>query len=113
MFKSFLPKICAIPAAAIPLALLNVFGHVAPVNGRIQLQPPAIATYCRVVTVVCIVYFTCIFYFTCIVYFACIVYFTCIVYLICIFFLHVLFIGHPHVGKFSRDLFQMEISVEK
>jgi Na+/melibiose symporter-like transporter len=52
MFKSFLPKICAIPAAAIPLALLNVFGHVPPVNGRIQLQPPAIAIYCQVVTVV-------------------------------------------------------------
>jgi hypothetical protein len=52
MFKSFLPKICAIPAAAIPLALLNVFGHVPPVNGRIQLQPPAIETYCRIVTVV-------------------------------------------------------------
>jgi len=52
MFKSFLPKICAIPAAAIPLALLNVFGHVPPVNGRVQLQPPAIAVYCQVVTVV-------------------------------------------------------------
>ena len=38
MFKSFLPKICAIPASAIPIALLNVFGHV-PVSkeGRIQL----------------------------------------------------------------------------
>ena len=52
MFKSFLPKICAIPAAAIPLALLNVFGHVPPINGRIQRQPDVIATYCQVVTVV-------------------------------------------------------------
>lgn len=52
MFKSFLPKICAIPAAAVPLALLNVFGHVAPVHGRIQHQPAGIATYCKVVTVI-------------------------------------------------------------
>ena len=52
MFKSFLPKICAIPAAAIPLALLNVFGHVPPINGRVQRQPPAIARYCQVVTIV-------------------------------------------------------------
>lgn len=52
MFKSFLPKICAIPAAAIPLALLNVFGHISPVNGRIMKQPAAIKAYCQVVTVV-------------------------------------------------------------
>ena len=33
MFKSFLPKIAAIPASTIPVALLPVFGHVQPVQG--------------------------------------------------------------------------------
>ena len=28
LLKSFLPKICAIPAAAIPISLLNAVGHV-------------------------------------------------------------------------------------
>lgn len=28
MFKSFLPKICAIPAAAVPVAILNAIGQV-------------------------------------------------------------------------------------
>ena len=52
MFKSFLPKICAIPASAIPLALLNSIGHVAPVNGVIQRQKPIVETYVRIVAVV-------------------------------------------------------------
>lgn len=52
MFKSFLPKICAIPAAALPIALLNVLGHVRPVNGVIQIQPPVISLYVRFVTVI-------------------------------------------------------------
>merc|ERR1712185_434775 len=33
MFRSFLPKICAIPAGALPLAILNAIGHVPPENG--------------------------------------------------------------------------------
>eukprot|EP00949_MAST-11_sp_MAST-11-sp1_P002941 g2941.t1 len=52
MFKSFLPKICAIPAAAIPLALLSAFGHVEPVNGMIQRQPESVTIYVRVITVI-------------------------------------------------------------
>ena len=51
MFKSFLPKICAIPASAVPLALLNMVGHVPPVNGRIQRQPESVKSYVRVVSV--------------------------------------------------------------
>eukprot|EP00947_MAST-08B_sp_MAST-8B-sp1_P005580 g5580.t1 len=38
MFKSFLPKIAAIPASAVPFALLSTFGHVGPVDGRYQCQ---------------------------------------------------------------------------
>mmetsp|Transcript_14155 Transcript_14155/g.17769 ORF Transcript_14155/g.17769 Transcript_14155/m.17769 type:complete len:1028 (+) Transcript_14155:104-3187(+) len=52
MFKSFLPKICAIPAAAIPLAILEVLGHVAPVDGQVQPQPAIISTYCVIVSVI-------------------------------------------------------------
>lgn len=52
MFKSFLPKIGAIPASAIPIALLNSFGHVAPIDGVIQRQPAFIETYVRLVAVI-------------------------------------------------------------
>lgn len=52
MFKSFLPKICAIPAAAIPLSLLETFGHVAPVDGRVQKQDGSVYNFCVIVTVV-------------------------------------------------------------
>mmetsp|Transcript_6737 Transcript_6737/g.8409 ORF Transcript_6737/g.8409 Transcript_6737/m.8409 type:complete len:1212 (+) Transcript_6737:285-3920(+) len=52
MFKSFLPKICAIPAAAIPLAVMESLGHVAPVNGQISEQPAIISTYCYFVSVI-------------------------------------------------------------
>lgn len=51
MFKSFLPKICAIPASAIPIAILNSVGHVPPVNGVVQPQSAAVMWYIRVVTV--------------------------------------------------------------
>ena len=53
MFKSFLPKICAIPASAIPIALLNVFGHI-PVSkeGKIQRQPQSVKNYIIVVIVI-------------------------------------------------------------
>merc|ERR1719502_1746039 len=46
MFKSFLPKICAIP-----VALLNMVGHVPPINGRIQRQPDSVKSYVRIVSV--------------------------------------------------------------
>ena len=52
MFKSFLPKICAIPATAIPIALLNSVGHVPPVNGVIQPQPDSVGLYIRIVSVI-------------------------------------------------------------
>jgi Na+/melibiose symporter-like transporter len=53
MFKSFLPKIAAIPASAIPVALLNAFGHVAPEGGRIMRQEgTTVAWYIRVVIVI-------------------------------------------------------------
>ena len=35
-----LPKIAAIPAGAIPFALLGSFGHIPPVDGNIMCQPP-------------------------------------------------------------------------
>eukprot|EP01043_Picozoa_sp_COSAG02_P033876 COSAG02_NODE_2336_length_9114_cov_4.097615_4_plen_970_part_00 len=53
MFKSFLPKVAAIPASAIPVALLDVFGHIAPVDGVIQLQTaPSLKAYIRVTIIV-------------------------------------------------------------
>lgn len=53
MFKSFLPKVAAIPASAIPVALLDAFGHIAPVDGMIQLQTaPSLKTYIRVTIIV-------------------------------------------------------------
>jgi len=47
MFKSFLPKIMAIPASALPIALLNSFGHVSPVNGQPQRQPDTVVTFIK------------------------------------------------------------------
>ena len=53
MFKSFLPKIAAIPASAVPVALLNAFGHVAPEGGRIMRQEgTTVAWYIRIVIVI-------------------------------------------------------------
>eukprot|EP01043_Picozoa_sp_COSAG02_P114033 COSAG02_NODE_50311_length_321_cov_0.819820_1_plen_106_part_11 len=53
MFKSFLPKVAAIPASAIPVALLDAFGHIAPVDGVIQLQTaPSLKAYIRVTIIV-------------------------------------------------------------
>lgn len=56
MFKSFLPKICSIPAAAIPLAILSASGYVSPVNGQVQRQPPLIKLVCQfsVIVVPCL-----------------------------------------------------------
>merc|ERR1719236_116131 len=42
MFKSFLPKIMAIPSMAIPISLMNAIGHVPPKNGMIQEQPDSV-----------------------------------------------------------------------
>ena len=53
MFKSFLPKVAAIPASAIPVALLDVFGHLPPVDGVIQQQTePMLTAYIRFTIIV-------------------------------------------------------------
>lgn len=52
MFKSFLPKICAIPASALPIALLNAIGHVPSKDGRIMEQPTQIYYFCIFVAVI-------------------------------------------------------------
>jgi len=46
MFKGFLPKISAIPAIALPVAVLQALGHVPPEDGVVQEQPPVIRFYC-------------------------------------------------------------------
>lgn len=51
MFKGFLPKIAAIPASAIPLVLMSTFGHIKPIDGVIQVQPPSIKTYIQIVII--------------------------------------------------------------
>jgi hypothetical protein len=54
MFKSFLPKVAAIPASAIPIALLfSQFGYVGPVEGVIQPQTSTnIRWYMRFVLII-------------------------------------------------------------
>lgn len=42
MFKSFLPKVMAIPASALPLSIMNGMGHIPAENGRIMYQPAAV-----------------------------------------------------------------------
>lgn len=49
MFKSFLPKIVQIPAAAIPIAFLSVVGYLEPEGGRVQDQPESVSIYIRCV----------------------------------------------------------------
>ena len=51
MFKGFLPKIAAIPASAVPIALLSTFGHVAPVDGIIQRQPDSLILFIKIVII--------------------------------------------------------------
>jgi len=51
MFRSFLPKVCAIPAAAVPLAIINVLGHVPPVEGIPQQQNKNVKIFCMFCTV--------------------------------------------------------------
>eukprot|EP01047_Picozoa_sp_COSAG01_P008959 COSAG01_NODE_362_length_18130_cov_34.672307_2_plen_724_part_00 len=38
MFKSFLPKVAAIPASALPIAMLEIFGYKEPIDGVYQEQ---------------------------------------------------------------------------
>jgi len=47
MFKSFLPKVMAIPSCAIPISLMNAVGHVPPVNGMIQEQPSTVPMFLK------------------------------------------------------------------
>ena len=49
MFKGFLPKISAIPAVALPVALLQALGHKSPIDGVVQKQDPIIKTYCLII----------------------------------------------------------------
>ena len=51
MSKSFLPRLAAAPAAALPVALLGPLGHRPPVNGSIQEQSDTIVTFCKFITV--------------------------------------------------------------
>jgi hypothetical protein len=51
MFKGFLPKIAAIPASALPIALLGLFGHVDMVGGEPQEQPQSIRNYISIVII--------------------------------------------------------------
>ena len=52
MFKSFLPKLVGIPATALPLGLMDAFGHVAPdAQGNFSDQPASLVNYVKLVTV--------------------------------------------------------------
>jgi hypothetical protein len=48
MFKGFMPKIAAIPASAIPIALLSTFGHKPPADGVLQEQDPPIRNFIQI-----------------------------------------------------------------
>lgn len=48
MFKGFMPKIAAIPASAIPIALLSTFGHKPPKDGVLQPQDQAIRDFIQI-----------------------------------------------------------------
>jgi hypothetical protein len=52
MFKSFLPKIVQIPASALPIAMLGLFGYRSPEGGRVQNQPDSVSIYIRCVALV-------------------------------------------------------------
>jgi hypothetical protein len=45
MFKSFLPKLCAIPASVVPISLMSVFGYIPPAFGVPQIQNDGVVTY--------------------------------------------------------------------
>eukprot|EP00931_Biecheleriopsis_adriatica_P120366 TRINITY_DN95487_c0_g1_i1.p1 TRINITY_DN95487_c0_g1~~TRINITY_DN95487_c0_g1_i1.p1 ORF type:complete len:481 (-),score=51.62 TRINITY_DN95487_c0_g1_i1:59-1339(-) len=55
MFKGFLPKIVQIPASAVPIALLGVFGYKAPIGGVEQQQAEPVQWYVRAVVLSCFV----------------------------------------------------------
>lgn len=48
MFKGFLPKIAAIPASALPIALLGSFGHIPVINGISQRQPESVLIFIKI-----------------------------------------------------------------
>jgi Na+/melibiose symporter-like transporter len=48
MFRSFLPKMAAIPASVLPLAFLPATGYLPPVNGMVVQQPLATHWYVRI-----------------------------------------------------------------
>merc|ERR1719163_1914724 len=47
MFRSFLPKLCAIPASVVPVSLMSLFGYIAPIYGVPQVQPASVINYLR------------------------------------------------------------------
>jgi hypothetical protein len=49
VFKSFLPKICAIPASVVPISILSSVGYIAPEYQVPQVQPDTCVLYLRVV----------------------------------------------------------------
>ena len=51
MSKSFLPRLAAAPAAALPVALLGPLGHRPPVNGSIQPQSDRVVSFCKAITI--------------------------------------------------------------
>lgn len=51
MFKGFLPKIAAIPASALPIALLSSFGHIPLQDGMIMKQPDSLVNFIKVVII--------------------------------------------------------------
>ena len=49
MFRTFLPKIAAIPASALPVAFLAFFGHIPPIDGVYQEQTdPRLVPYLKI-----------------------------------------------------------------
>ena len=47
--KRLLPKISAIPAVALPVALLQALGHKSPIDGVVRKQDPIIKVYCLII----------------------------------------------------------------
>ena len=51
MFKGFMPKIAAIPASAIPIALMSTFGHKPPIDGILQEQDDTLRWFIIIVII--------------------------------------------------------------
>lgn len=49
IFQTFIPKIVSIPSQAIPLALLSMFGFIAPIDGVSQPQPEGVKNFIKFV----------------------------------------------------------------